>query len=199
MTLSVQFMTIISMIIGGFYLGIMLDTFRRFTVYWKNNNFLTYFLEIFFWLVQMFILFYILFRMNAGEVRFYIIVACLLGFAMYKALAAPLYKKVLEQVIRAFLWMYNLIIKVLDMIIITPLKWVLHIVITVLIFFLQLLVTCSLFILKLIFYPFKLLFQLAYSLLPNKFKKYIYKIGKVYSILKSKGIKKLKSMMFKRR
>lgn len=186
MTLSVQFMTIISMIIGGFYLGIMIDTFRRFTIYWKNNRFLTYFLEIIFWLGQMLILFYILYRMNAGEVRFYIIISCLLGFAMYKALAAPLYKKVLEQVIRVFLWIYHVIKKVLDMMIVAPLKWVLHIIITVLVFVFQLLLTCSLFILKVIFYPFKLFFQLVYSLLPNKFKKIIYKIGKVYSILKSK-------------
>lgn len=58
MTLTVQFITMAAMIVSGLYLGMSLDTFRRFSPYFKNNVFLTYSLEISFWLMQAFILFF---------------------------------------------------------------------------------------------------------------------------------------------
>src|SRR5699024_8882996 len=56
--------------------------------YWKNKWFINYVMEICFWLTQTFLLFYVLFRINGGELRVYVFLACLLGFAMYQALAS---------------------------------------------------------------------------------------------------------------
>src|SRR5699024_4275880 len=128
MTLHVQFLTMTSMIAGGFYLGIVLDTFRRLTNNWNKGKFLTYAMEIGFWLCQMFILFYILFRVNSGELRFYVFIACLLGFSMYKAIAATLYLKFLEQVIRFVQVIFYYTSKVIQTLIISPIRWILQIV-----------------------------------------------------------------------
>src|SRR5699024_4293439 len=100
MTLHVQLLTMIFMVLSGLYLGMALETFRRFSPLWRKNKFLVYFLEICFWLVQTLIIFYVLYRVNAGELRLYIFVACLLGFATYQALIASLYKRLLEQVVK---------------------------------------------------------------------------------------------------
>src|SRR5690625_7680140 len=107
MTLDTQFLTMIFMVLGGLYLGIAKDTFRRFSPYWKNKRFINYAMEICFWLTQTYLLFYVLFRINGGELRFYVFLACLLGYDMYKALASALYKKKMESIIRVFTAIYR--------------------------------------------------------------------------------------------
>jgi len=124
MTLSTQFLTLITMILSGFYLGVAQETFRRFTVYWKGRLFLTYFLEILFWMTQAGILFYILYRVNQGELRIYIVLACLFGFSIYQALAKQLYKKLLEHVIRVFKAIYRGIERMINFLLISPLRWI---------------------------------------------------------------------------
>src|SRR5699024_12815245 len=123
MTLHVQFMSLISMVIGGFYLGMAIDTFRRFSTYWERNVFFKYLLEICFWLMQSLILFYVLFRVNDGEIRFYIFLSCLLGFATYQALAASIYKQLLEGVIRIVRSIYRFFKRLIEVLIIIPVKW----------------------------------------------------------------------------
>lgn len=124
MTLSTQFLTLITMALSGFYLGVAQETFRRFTVYWKGRLFLTYFLEILFWMTQAGILFYILYRVNQGELRIYIVLACLFGFSAYQALAKQIYKRLLERLIRIFKAIYQGIEKLIKMMLISPLRWI---------------------------------------------------------------------------
>lgn len=112
------------MILSGFYLGVIQETFRRFTVYWKGRLFLTYFLEILFWMTQAGILFYILYQVNQGELRVYIILACFLGFSVYQALVKPAYKKLLEYVIQVFKTIYRGIEKLINLLFISPLRWI---------------------------------------------------------------------------
>src|SRR5690625_2595285 len=118
MTLQVQFLTMISMIIGGFYLGMARDTFRRFSSYWSQRKFLRYFFEVSFWMIQAFLMFYILYRVNAGELRAYIFIACMLGFSIYQVVFAVLYKKILEIIIRILLITYRFCMKVIQIFII---------------------------------------------------------------------------------
>lgn len=124
MTLSTQFLTLITMALSGFYLGIAQETFRRFTVYWKGRLFLTYFLEILFWMMQAGILFYILYRVNQGELRIYIVLASLFGFSAYQALAKQVYKRLLERLIRIFKAIYQGIEKLIKILLISPLRWI---------------------------------------------------------------------------
>ncbi|WP_152657391.1 spore cortex biosynthesis protein YabQ [Oceanobacillus sp. CFH 90083] len=124
MTLSTQFLTLMTMILSGFYLGIAQETFRRFMIYWKERLFLTYFLEILFWMIQAGILFYILYRVNQGELRIYIVLACLFGFSIYQALAKQVYKKILEYLIRVFKAIYRGIERLINFLLISPLRWI---------------------------------------------------------------------------
>src|SRR5690625_5859173 len=75
MTLNVQFLTMLFMVVSGFYLGIALETFRRFSPLWRHRPVLVYIFEVSFWLIQTFIIFYVLYKVNAGELRVYIFLA----------------------------------------------------------------------------------------------------------------------------
>ncbi|MDY0410010.1 spore cortex biosynthesis protein YabQ [Virgibacillus soli] len=181
MTLHVQFATMIIMIVSGIYLGVIRDTYLRFFRYWQKNTVLTYLFEISFWLLQTFILYYILFLTNAGELRFYIFLACLLGFSMYKALFATFYKKLLERLIHIVTSIAIFIGKVIYYILVIPIKYLLQFIAAVVLFFVHALVTIITFSLKIIFTPVIWLGKLLYGLLPQKVQKYLYKIAGLYS------------------
>lgn len=199
MTLDTQFLTMLFMILGGFYLGLARDTFRRFSPYWKGKLVTTYFMEICFWLTQTFILFYVLFLVNGGELRVYIFLACLLGVAMYQVLAAALYKKLLEGVIRAVAAVCRFISKTVQAVLITPVWWVIQTLFICLAAIVQFILSVLLFIGKGVFYPCRWLLQLIYRLLPSSMQKIIYKCAGIYSIIANMYNRLVKYIKFKRR
>jgi spore cortex biosynthesis protein YabQ len=199
MTLSVQFITMITMILCGFYLGMIKDTYYRFRKYWNEKVFLTYLLEVCFWLTQTVLLFYVLFRINGGELRLYIFIACLLGFSAYQALAGNIYKRILEQVITIVAAICRFITRLIQVLFIAPIKWIVRAIFICILFILQVVGAILLFLFKIVAFPIKWLLKLLYRLLPKSFKKLLYKIAGFYSTMKNITIKWLKYMTFKRR
>ncbi|MBM7601288.1 spore cortex biosynthesis protein YabQ [Virgibacillus halotolerans] len=199
MTLSVQFITMITMVLCGFYLGIIKDTYYRFRPYWKERLILTYLLEICFWLTQTVLLFYVLFRVNGGELRFYIFVACLLGFSIYQALARSIYIKVLERVILMVAAIYRFIARLIQVLFITPIKWIVKAIFTIILFIIHVVGVVLLFLLKILLFPIKGLLKLLYRLLPKRLKKLLYKLAGFYSTMKNITTKWMKYITFKRR
>lgn len=193
MTLQVQFLTMISMIIGGFYLGIAHDTNRRFSPYWRKRAFLRYMLEAVFWMAQTLLLFYILYRVNAGELRAYIFIACMLGFSMYKVLFATTYKRILEVIIRVVRMIYRFFEKVIHMVIITPIRGIIYLIVHVF----QLIMSILFFIIRLIYAPLAWMMKLLFSLLPGSIQKKIRKLLGFYSIMKNTSIKWVKNNLYK--
>lgn|SRR5690625_1403823 len=191
MTLQVQFTTIIYMILGGIYLGIALETFRRFSSIWQHHKFLVYCLEICFWLMQTVILFYILYLANHGELRFYIFISGLLGFSMYQAIFRTLYQKLLEHLIYFSLQFYYFCKRVIQILIISPINWVLTMIFIVANFILLLVFN----ILKIIFLPIKWIGKFIYFLLPKKIQEIVSKTPQLYSIIKNTWFKWVKYIM----
>jgi len=103
MSLSVQFYTMLAMIAMGSFFGGTLDTYNRFLQRRKRKRWVVFVHDVLFWLCQSLLLFYVLFLVNAGEVRFYIFIALLCGFAAYQALFKNGYLKLLEWCIQAAL------------------------------------------------------------------------------------------------
>lgn len=187
------------MILGGFYLGIALDTFRRFSPYWKEKRILTYLMEICFWLTQTFILFYVLFKVNFGELRVYVFAACLLGFAIYQVIASTLYKKLLEKFLQLILSIYQFCKKVINILIITPIKWMIQGIIVIAMFLLRITSSLLLFIAKMIYIPLKWILLGIYRLLPKKVRNIIHKIAGFYSIMENTCKRWAKRIISKRR
>ncbi|MFD1039873.1 spore cortex biosynthesis protein YabQ [Virgibacillus byunsanensis] len=194
MTLNDQFITMIVMVSGGIYLGMTLDTFRRVSVYWKGNIFLLYFMEICFWFTQTLVLFYVLFLVNAGELRLYVFLACLLGFATYQSLFASWYKQLLEHIINIIAAIYRFLEKMVQYLIIIPIKFIINLLLTCLLFIVHIINAIFFFVVKVIYIPIKWILGLLYRLLPENTKIFLKKIKGFYYKMKNIVKKYLKHM-----
>ncbi len=199
MTLSVQFITIAVMVLSGIYLGLIYDTFRRLAIYWERKKFISYLLEISFWMLQACIIFYVLFRANAGEIRVYIFLAGLLGFSAYQALIKTIYLRILEKVINICRKIFRFFERLFSIFLFTPVKWLVQLCVTIVLFLLQAVIKTSLFILKIVFFPVILLGRLLYPLIPENILKFFHKFVGIYSTIKDISQKWLKYMTFRRR
>lgn len=199
MTLSVQFTTMAVMVLSGIYLGLAQDTFRRFSIHWKNRTIISYLLEIGFWLLQTLIVFFFLFLVNSGEIRFYIFLACLLGFSFYQALLKNAYRNVLERVISVLRAILNFFKQIFVILIVTPLKWICLFFFSIILFILNLAVKLLVIIFKIILYPFLLLGRLLKPIIPENFIKFFHKLCPIYSTIRDIIKKGLEYATFKRR
>ncbi|TMN22335.1 spore cortex biosynthesis protein YabQ [Lentibacillus cibarius] len=199
MTLSVQFLTMISMTAGGFYLGMILDTYRRLSIHWKSSPFMKYFMEIIFWLTQTMVLYYVLFRVNSGELRFYVFLACLLGFSMYQGLAANVYKAFLEHMIRVVTAMYRFCKRTVQVLVITPVLSLVRFTITIAAFILHVLITLLHWLFKIIYIPCFWLCRLVFRMLPSSFQVNLHKVAGFYSKIENTCRKRIKELLSKRR
>ncbi|QED45892.1 spore cortex biosynthesis protein YabQ [Cytobacillus dafuensis] len=192
MTLNIQFMTMLAMIGMGIVFGASLDTYNRFLKRTKRKSWLVFINDILFWIVQGLAIFYILFIVNRGELRFYIFVALLCGFAAYQSLFRRLYVRLLEIVISMIISIYRFLLKLFHYVIYRPVRGLIFAVISILLFLgkgllalLNIIYKLILFLLKVIFLPFKWIFLLLWKLLPKNLKKSVEKIyNRVAGILR---------------
>ena len=182
----------LAMIAMGSIFGASLDTYNRFLKRGKRKKWIVFINDVMFWLIQGLAIFYILFLVNYGEVRFYIFIALVCGFAAYQALLKNIYVKLLETVINAIIAIYRFIVKVFMILIFNPIKWIILAIITLLIMLgkvlwslVQLLLKMLLWVVKIIFYPIKWIGELLWKLFPASFKKSVEKLS-----LKLAGISK---------
>lgn len=199
MTLDTQFLTMISMVVGGIYLGFANDTYRRVSVRWKHKSLLVYLFEISFWLIQTAILFYVLYRVNHGEIRFYIFLAIFLGISMYVVMFQSLYRRVLEIIIQMITLTAKTIVRTVEALIIAPFKWLIALCITIVTYTIYIVIKIVSFFLNIIVYPLKVTVKLIEKLLPEKFSKNVTKFIKFYSTILYKLKRAVKAFVAKRR
>ncbi|KMK74498.1 spore cortex biosynthesis protein YabQ [Alkalihalobacillus pseudalcaliphilus] len=125
MSLTVQLYTMLSMTAFGLWVGASIDTYRRFTRERSSFHWLTALNDVVFWLLQGCLLFFVLLQVNFGEIRFYVFVAILCGYAAYQALCQKLYVKLLNKTIQAVISIYHFVVKLLTILFINPIKFVL--------------------------------------------------------------------------
>ncbi|MCR2823389.1 spore cortex biosynthesis protein YabQ [Lederbergia panacisoli] len=187
MSLSTQFYTMLSMIAMGSFFGASLDTYQRFLNRKNRKRLLIFINDILFWVIQGLIAFYILYLVNYGELRFYLILALLCGFSAYQALLKKVYLKVLESVIHFTKRTILFIRKLLIALVYNPIKWLILFLVGVLLFIGRVLLTLVkfvgkvlLWVLKVVLYPFKLIGKGLIRLVPKQVKKVF---QKSYSVL----------------
>lgn len=136
MSLHTQLVTMGVMIVGGIYIGIAKDTFQRFSPLWYHSTILKYSLEVLFWLLQTFFLYYVLYKMNYGEIRLYFFIAIAFGFSIYIVFFQTIYKKMLNWFIRIIVKMLTILYKLC----ITPIIYISKLILKILLFILRLIV-----------------------------------------------------------
>jgi len=200
----------LAMIGMGSLFGASLDTHNRFLKRSKRKSWIVFINDIMFWLFQGLSVFYVLFSVNMGELRFYIFIALLCGFAAYQSLFKKIYLKILERAITITINVYIFFVKAVRMLVVRPLQFFAATVLSLLIMtgrglysLVKWLLAVLLWLLKnLLWKPVKMILLLFWKLLPKKVKKSVEKlynklagiliIVKNYSSIPIKWIKNLK-------
>jgi spore cortex biosynthesis protein YabQ len=183
MTLSTQFLTMLSMIMMGSLFGVMFDTYQRFLNRPNRKSWIVFFNDLLFWVIQALIIFYILFLVNNGELRFYIFVALLCGFAAYQSLFKGIYLRLLEVIIKTVIAIYNFMRRTFQLLIYKPVLGLIQLVISIIILLGRGLFSLVKFILKIlwgvlkvIWWPIGKIVLLLWKLLPKTIKKSVEKL-----------------------
>ncbi|SNX75695.1 spore cortex biosynthesis protein YabQ [Bacillus oleivorans] len=148
--------------------------------------------DLLFWIVQTLLIFYVLFIVNHGELRFYLFLAILCGFAAYQSLMKKIYNRLLESMIQLVVHLWRLLVKAFTHLIFQPIKSLIIFLISVVVFVGKGLLTLAkrigsllLWILKVVLLPIKWIFVSLWGLLPKKATKSVEKIyAKVAGFLK---------------
>jgi spore cortex biosynthesis protein YabQ len=177
MSLNVQFFTMLAMFGMGSWVGAALDTYGRFLKRPKRARWFVFINDIAFWIVQGLIIFYTLLLVNEGELRFYVFLALLCGYAAYQALFQSFYIYLLEVLIRFVIRTYKLIAKLIMALIIMPIRYISHLTIVLIIGLWKTTLIILAFLLKVVFTPVKWIGLLLWNLVPKKIKLFFYEIA----------------------
>lgn len=170
------------MMLSGIYLGITRETFHRFERLWSKNKVLTYIIEACYWLIQTVIIFIVLYYVNYGEVRLYIILSIVLGYSIYIVLFQATYKRILEMVIKCMRFVITLTVRIWTIFIVYPLTWA----IKLLFFLVNIVFTVLLTLTKGLFYPLYLLLNKLNVRPPKKIIQFFNKMSQFCSTIKDK-------------
>ena len=183
MTLSTQFMTMLTMIGMGSFFGAALDTYHRFLHRSKRQKFIVFVNDSLFGLLQGLIIFYVLFVVNEGELRFYIFIALFCGFAAYQSLLKGSYLKILEVVITTVISIWNFLVKLFELLVYKPLLAIISMITSIMfslgrgLFSLtKFIVRVMLWIVRVLMKPILLILLLFWNLLPKGIKKNVEKL-----------------------
>lgn len=180
MTLTTQLYTMLAMIGVGAWLGAAIDTYGRFLKREKRAKWIVFIHDILFWLLQGLIAFYVLLLVNEGELRFYILIALVCGFAAYQSLFRYFYLSLLETIIQLVINLYRFLAKLVKALVIKPIQLLVQALIIILLGIwkfihstLRLLLLVVWRIVKICALPFRWIGMLVWKLVPKVVKKYL--------------------------
>jgi spore cortex biosynthesis protein YabQ len=173
----------LSMIGMGSLFGMMFDTYQRFLDRPNRKSWIVFFNDLLFWVIQALIIFYTLFLVNNGELRFYIFVALLCGFAAYQSLFKGIYLRLLEFIINTVIAIYRFMRRAFLLLIYKPVLGLIQLIISIIILLGRGLFSLVKFILnilwvvlKVIWVPIEKIMLLLWKLLPKTIKKSVEKL-----------------------
>jgi spore cortex biosynthesis protein YabQ len=178
----------------GSYLGAAVDTYGRFLKRQKRAHWVVFINDILFWVIQGLIVFYVLWSVNEGELRFYIFLALLCGYAAYQSLFRTVYLKILEFVIQTCVTMYRFVVRTCYYVIVRPLQFMFQLLLTLLIaggrmlfMIARMLYKLIKMILRIIFIPIKWPFRLLWRFVPANWRINVEKFFQKFAGVIAKG------------
>lgn len=185
MSLTTQFYTMLAMVGVGAWLGAAIDTYGRFLKREKRAKWIVFIHDILFWLLQGLIAFYVLLLVNEGEIRFYILIALVCGFAAYQGIFRYFYLNLLEVIIEMVISLYRFFERLVKMVIIKPIQLLVQAIIIILLGTWRFLYALGRFLLLMLWrifnicvLPLKWIGLLLWKLVPKRLKKYLYNLFK---------------------
>lgn len=185
MTLSVQFYTIVSMILMGVWLGVAVDTYGRF-MHPNRWSILLFLSDILFWIVQSLLVFFVLLQVNEGEIRFYIFIALLCGFAMYRALFQTMYERLLTAMIRLHYRVMQFVVKMIRSFVVKPIKILIRLLLQLLTFIGTVFLAIIQFIIRTINLLFVSFARILWFFIPKSAKNFLKRLAGILKIMQNK-------------
>ncbi|WP_462409990.1 spore cortex biosynthesis protein YabQ [Neobacillus sp. Marseille-QA0830] len=183
MSLSTQFLTMLSMIGMGSLFGALLDTYQRFLKRPKRKSWIVFINDLLFWTIQALLIFYALFLANNGELRFYIFIALLCGFAAYQSLFKGIYLRLLEILIQTVISIARFLRDTFILLVFKPITGLIQLIVIILLSIgrgllslVNLIWKIVLWILKIIFNVITRILLIFWKLLPKSLKKSVEKL-----------------------
>ncbi len=186
MTLSTQFVTMISMVLSGVYVGASYHTFKRLERLWLYNIVWKYLLELTFWLLQAVVLYVILFLINEGILRFYVFLAIMCGYPMYKSLFEKPFSRLLDTIFRILHQIYRFLYRTIEILLVKPVVFIATVLIISITKIFTLLFTILLAFIKVISWPIRALISVLVKVFPKNAQKYLHLFYRIYSKIRRK-------------
>lgn len=175
MSLTTQFYTMLAMVGMGSWIGAALDTYGRFLKRPLRARWVVFINDFMFWVVQGLILFYVLLLVNEGELRIYIFLAVLCGYAAYQSLLKRAYLRILEQMIKTSISFYRIFINIGQAMVIRPIRALIQLIIVILLGTLKVLWSLLKWafqflysLVKILLVPVRWIFMLFWKLIPKR-------------------------------
>ena len=108
-------------ILNGFLIGLLFDIFRILRKSFKTPDFITYIEDIMFWILSGAMLLYSIFKFNNGELRLFIFIGVFIGTLIYMLVFSNL-------LINVSVYIINTIKKIIETLIIKPIKFIIKII-----------------------------------------------------------------------
>lgn len=167
----------------GSLFGAMFDTYQRFLNRPKRKSWIVFLNDVLFWIIQALIIFYSLFLVNNGELRFYIFIALICGFAAYQSLFKGIYLRLLEFLIHTVIAIARFAKKTFHLLVYKPIVGLIQLVIIILVSIGRGLLTLVKFVYKVLLWIIKLILSIIqkillvfWKLLPKSLKKTVEKL-----------------------
>ncbi|MFY4777238.1 spore cortex biosynthesis protein YabQ [Metabacillus sp. RGM 3146] len=196
MTLTTQFYTMLAMIGMGGWLGAALDTYGRFLKRSTRARWFVFLNDVVFWVLQGLCFFYVLLLVNEGELRLYLFLAILCGYAFYQGLLKEVYRKLLNFFINTVVMFTMFLMKTGNFILIKPITGLLHLLFLIVAGILNIIwkiikwaSQLIYFFVKILLAPFRWLLILLWKMIPSslrtKIKKFFSRLKGVSNIIKN--------------
>jgi len=119
-SLDVQMASLIASVFMGVGVGASLDTYERILGKRTFFQWIRMVNDFLFWIVLALLYFGLLLYMNHGEVRLYLLIAVLLGYAVYRALFETGYRKLLDVFLRIGYKTFSFLVRFIYVFLINP-------------------------------------------------------------------------------
>lgn len=120
MSLSVQWLTLATMLMSGVGMGVLFDSYRVVSSELKFPRWTLSLIDLIYWIASAIVVFRMLYVSNSGEVRAYVFVGLAIGFLFYYWLFSKITTKMTLWLIKAIKWCIQIIVNIFHIIVIKP-------------------------------------------------------------------------------
>lgn len=125
MNLQTQWATLLWMLACGGILGIAFDSYRVVSGQLRFPRWSVHMLDLFYWLAAALFVFRTLYHVNQGELRLYVFLGLFIGVWIHFLFLSVITERFVVNLIKVVQKIYRITIRIVQLIVIAPVKWIL--------------------------------------------------------------------------